>query len=120
VAGIYYETVDGSWNCIPCTGATDGAIIIYDYDRLLGNVEIVMGGFSGKATWLLGENLEWIVDRLSEGRYETAQRVVGAYVVHFSIEPVAAAPNSPPTHPRLAQRPKVIPLDPEVLRSRLE
>ncbi|MCA9056066.1 MAG: helix-turn-helix transcriptional regulator, partial [Planctomycetaceae bacterium] len=42
--GIYYETPDG-WEAVEWKADGDAAIVLYEYDKLKGNVEVVMGGF---------------------------------------------------------------------------
>lgn len=118
-AGIYYETSGGKWEWIPCSETTDGAIIYWDHDKQLGNVEVVMGGFSSLSTLLLGMNVEHIVDHLFPASYETEDRAVGAFVVQFDLAGMKPDVQNQ-TLPQTRCAPTVIRLAPAVLQRRLE
>ncbi|MFV0443947.1 MAG: helix-turn-helix domain-containing protein [Planctomycetaceae bacterium] len=118
-AGIYFETDSGKWDWIPCSETTDAAIIYWDHDKQLGNVEVVMGGFSSLATLLLGMNVEHIVDHLFPASYETEDRAVGAFVVQFDLTGMKPDVQNQ-TLPQTRSAPTVIRLAPAVLQRRLE
>ncbi len=128
VPGIYYETPSGRWECAPWTPEDrDAALVLFDYDRLLGDVEVVMGGFSSRATLLLADRLEQIADfllpeplasnRPGTSAFITERRAVGAFVIEFRLAP-ATDPDSEQL-PVLAQAPTIIALDEKVLARRL-
>ncbi len=56
--GIYYEQADGSWAF--AGGASrghDAALVFYIYRESLGRLEMILSGFSGRATRLLARTL---------------------------------------------------------------
>lgn len=119
-AGIYYETPGKLWECVPCSDTEDAAIVLFDHDRLLGNVEVVMGGFSSMATLLLGTSLEQIADQFFPPPFQTDNRAVGAFIVRFEIAPAEPSDDARSARlPQVARAPTVIPLAAEVLERRL-
>jgi len=56
-AGIYYEGADGKWICCPASGHQDAALVLYVHHLLEGRLEIVMAGFSGRASRSLASSL---------------------------------------------------------------
>jgi hypothetical protein len=129
VPGIYYETEGGVWECAPWTDDRDAALVLYDYDRINGDVEVTLGGFSSRATLLLADHLEQIADALIpeplDGQnskapgWVTNQRAVGAFVIEFRIDTAATAERGD-RMPTAAKAPDIIPLDANVLGRRLE
>lgn len=120
IPGIYYETEGGEWECAPWNDVEDAAIVLLDHDRLLNNVELVMGGFSSRATLMLGDHLEQIVDHLLPATFDTPSRAVGAYVIRFSIpDGTERAAGKPPRHPHSERPPVVIPVARSALERRL-
>jgi DNA-binding Xre family transcriptional regulator len=118
-AGIYFETDRGEWDWVPCSQKTDCAIVYYDHNRRLDNVEVVMGGFSSLATLLLGSTFSDIVDRLYPPAFQSDDRAVGVFVIQFDLtrldfeDPQFALQD-------WSEKPKVIGIDPSVLRRRLD
>ncbi|MEZ6065089.1 MAG: helix-turn-helix transcriptional regulator [Planctomycetaceae bacterium] len=122
-AGIYYELDSGEWECIPSSTTRDAAVVLYEFDTRHRNMEVVMGGFSSDATLALAMHLETIADRLYEGHYQDAERIVGVYVIdlHFTARTrTAPAMAGVSQLPELTQPPEVIPLSSEVIARRLK
>jgi hypothetical protein len=134
--GIYYETPGGAWECAPWSDDRDAALVLYDYDRVYGNVEVTMGGFTARATLMLADRLEQIADSLMpeplglrtrndrdssrSQAYVSRRRAVGAFVIEFLIDNES---QMEPGVDRLLPPPlatNIIPIDPEVLARRLE
>lgn len=119
VPGIYFETEDGHWDCAPWSDTEDAAIVLFDYDRLLGNVELVMGGVSSRATLLLGDHLEQIVDHLLPAPFETNSRAVGVFIIRFRVERETGDGSGPHRAPPCERPPEIIPLAQQTLARRL-
>lgn len=130
-AGIYYETPGGRWEYAPWTlSDRDAALLTFQYDRMRGNVQVLLGGFSSRATLLLAAQLEFITRSLLphtlDGEppyteaYITPQRAVGAFVIEFRIDPTETREQDGIRVPQLTEPPRVIPLQREVLAPRLE
>ncbi len=59
VPGIYYETKTGTWAHIPWSeDEQDGGLVVYRYDRIERKLDMVIGGFTGRATRCLAELLK--------------------------------------------------------------
>lgn len=130
--GIYYETTAG-WECAEWNkDSRDAALIMYDYNRTLGDVEVVMGGFSSRATLLLAERLEQIAGRLlpdtldppESGEdlrdppiYATDSRAIGVFVIEFHLSKPAQTETSDVKRREVVEM-KIIPLSPDVLARR--
>ena len=91
--GIYYELESGQWECCPWTEEQDAAIVFYRFEKTTGNLEMVLGGFSGRATHCLSEYLRNNESDFWPPVYSDDQIHVGAYVVEFDFEGFAK-PNS--------------------------
>jgi len=119
--GIYYETANG-WRFCPSSSREDAALVFYVYHVTQGRLEMVMGGFSGRATHCLGSSLRSIAGRLWPPTYETSQRQVGAFIVRFEFSDADAPSeeNRDPESMYRASKTRVLPLEPRVLRQKLE
>ena len=118
--GIYFETPGGSWSRCLSNEQEDAALVFYVYRVPEARLEIVMGGFSGRATLCLALELRGLMGRLWPPSYDTAGLKVGAFIVRFEFA------NGKPRDPNAARRmyepsrTEVIPLAEEVLKRRLE
>ena len=119
--GIYYEAANG-WTCCPSNKNQDAALVFYAYHVPLARLEMVMGGFSGRATHCLASNLRSITGRLWPPTYDTNELQVGAFVVRFEFGDSAARPEDP-SDTEWMYRPsttEVISLERKVLARKLE
>ena len=112
--GIYYEQADGQWIGCPWSKTADAAIIFYVYRPPVERLEVVLGGFSGRATRGLALALRAWAGKLWPPCYATPQLEIGAFVVKFSFAAEGSAGGS--GQPMV----EVIPLPGEVLKRRLK
>jgi hypothetical protein len=118
--GIYYDTTAG-WECCPSNEREDPALVFYVYHVPQGRLEMVLGGFSGRATHCLALRLPRIVGRLWPPSYDTGELQVGAFVVRFRFDDSDDAPKEDGDTESL-YRPtdtQVVPLDARVLKQRI-
>ena len=119
IPGIHYET-KGGWKALPWDKVNDAAIVLFDHDKLDNNVEVVMGGFSSRATMLLAHHMERLVDDLYPAGFVSDTRAVGVFIIPFRIDPDKDPEWGPGGKvPALTERAEPIPLDAEVLERRL-
>jgi len=111
--GIYYEQADGQWVGCPWSKTTDAAVIFFIYRPPVERLEVVLGGFSGRATRCLAVALRAWAGKLWPPCYATPQLEIGAYVVQFSFDADKSAAGSQPSV-------EVIRLGGEVLKRRLK
>lgn len=117
--GIHYETASGEWVACPWNATQDAAIVFYTFRPALGVLEMVMGGFSGRATRCLADLMVEQSNQLWPPGFVSDDLRVGAVVVQFDFEGVPKPPNE--RNPLEQTRPiatRVIPLDAEVLQRR--
>jgi hypothetical protein len=120
--GIHYETAAG-WTCAPCSRHEDAALVFYAYHVPAGRVEMVLGGFSGRATHCLAAGLPGLVSRLWPPTYDTSELQVGAFVVRFQFGDSTQEPEADELGPGWKYHPtmaKVVPLEANVLKQKLE
>ena len=119
--GIYYEAA-GGWKCCPSSREEDAALVFYVYHVPLGRLEMVMGGFSGRATHCLASSLRAIAGRLWPPSYDTSELQVGAFIVRFEFSDADAQfeDNRDTESMYRATKTQVIPLEAKVLRQKLE
>ncbi len=82
--GIYYEQADGKW---AYAGGQDTALVFYVYRESVGQLEMVLSGFSGRATRLLARTLSNRSEQFWPPVYQENYLQVGAYIVQY--EPAA-------------------------------
>jgi hypothetical protein len=99
--GIYYETRDGSWACVPwTTDGHDAALVFYQYFPALGRLELIAGGFSSRATRFLSQVIAPnLASKFWPPVYETTSLHMGAYLVRFEF-----AGREPPERDILSSR----------------
>jgi hypothetical protein len=78
--GIYYEQADGTW---AYAGGQDTALVFYVYRESLGQLEMVLSGFSGRATRLLARTLANRSEEFWPPVYQENYLQVGAYIVQY-------------------------------------
>ncbi len=86
-AGIYYETENGNWVLANEQGDPEFvAFLFYVYREALGRLEMVLGGFSGRATRALATTLSSRGQEFWENQVIQSGATVGAYIVEFEEE----------------------------------
>ncbi|HUE73670.1 MAG TPA: helix-turn-helix transcriptional regulator [Pirellulaceae bacterium] len=85
--GIYYENSKGKWECCPWDERKQDAAFVFYVDRpSQGVVEMVLGGFSGRATRLLAHHLQRCAEKLWPPVYVGHGLRIGAYIVKFHLK----------------------------------
>ncbi len=113
--GIYYEQDDGSW---AYAGGQDTALVFYIYRESLGRLEMVLSGFSGRATRLLARTLANQGEMFWPPVYQADYLHVGAYIVQYAASGEAVSP-SDILRTDLIASPKVTPLPAAAIARRL-
>jgi hypothetical protein len=82
--GLYYEGPDGVWQYAggDKPGA-EAALVFYIYRESLGRLEMVLSGFSGRATRLLARTLAHRAEDFWPPVYQEKYVQVGAFVVQY-------------------------------------
>ncbi len=114
--GIYYEQADGSWKY---AGGQDTAFVFYIYRESLGRLEMVLSGFSGRATRLLARTLSNRSEEFWPPVYQENYLQVGAYIVQYQSSTEASDPNDI-LRTDVIGTPTITPLPIEAIARRLE
>jgi hypothetical protein len=80
--GFYYEKDDGTWAFAGDNGK-DTALVFYLFREALGRLDMVLSGFSGRATRLLAKTLALRGEEFWPPIYEENGIQVGAYLVKY-------------------------------------
>lgn len=84
--GIYYEDAAGNWiRCGSDNPKEEVAFVFYIHRESQGRLEMVLGGFSGRATRLLARELATRAENFWPPVYEMQGIQVGAFVVKFTL-----------------------------------
>lgn len=81
--GFYYEKDDGTWEFAGGEGK-DTALVFYIFREALGRLDMVLSGFSGRATRLLAKTLAIRGEEFWPPVYEEAGIQIGAYLVQYN------------------------------------
>ncbi len=114
--GIYYETAKGTWEY---AGGQDVALVFYIYRESLGRLEMVMSGFSGRATRLLARMLANRGEEFWPPVYQANYQQVGAFIVKYDAATEASTPDDI-LRTDVVGNPTIIPLSEKVIASRLK
>ena len=114
--GIYYETADGTWKY---AGGQDTALVFYIYRESLGRLEMVLSGFSGRATRLLARTLANRGEDFWPPVYQANYLQVGAYIVQYQAAGEAGHPDDI-LRTDLVGNPTITPLPVEAVTRRLQ
>ncbi len=114
--GIYYERADGTW---AYAGGQDTAFVFYIYRESLGRLEMVLSGFSGRATRLLARTLSSRSEEFWPPVYQENYLQVGAYIVQYQAASEATDPNDI-LRTDIIGTPTVTPLPVEAIAKRLQ
>ncbi len=118
--GIYYETSDGSWDvCTWDANKHDAAVVFYIHRESQGRLEMMLGGYSGRATRLLARMLARRGEEFWPPVYSGHGIQIGAFVVKFKLH------NQPDSDPKtlladLAAESEIIRLAPDVIEKRMQ
>jgi hypothetical protein len=84
--GIYMEAANGKWRRFGSDSPKEEvAFVFYVHRESQGRLEMVLGGFSGRATRLLSRALATRAEDFWPPVYETQGVQVGGFVVQFSL-----------------------------------
>jgi hypothetical protein len=113
--GIYYEQADGTW---AHAGGQDTALVFYIYRESLGRLEMVLSGFSGRATRLLARTLASRGEEFWPPVYQENYLQIGAFIVQYTSPEESNQPNDL-LRTDLTATPTVTPLPVEAIARRL-
>ncbi len=117
--GIYFETHDGSWEyCGWDQPEHDTAFVFYIHRESQGRLEMVLGGFSGRATRLLSRTLASRAEEFWPPIYSKHGIQVGAFIVKYNFSEEEHMPDLLQTD--LIAGTTIIPLDHDVIARRLD
>ncbi len=80
--GFYYEKDDGTW-AYAGGNDKDTALVFYQFREALGRLDMVLSGFSGRATRLLAKTLAIRGEEFWPPVYEQDGVQIGAYLVRY-------------------------------------
>jgi hypothetical protein len=84
--GFYYETADGSWTRAGSNNPKEEvAFVFYVHRESQGRLEMVLGGFSGRATRLLARALATRAEDFWPPVYQMQGMQVGGYMAKFTL-----------------------------------
>jgi hypothetical protein len=118
--GIYYEGEDGRWHLAPANAKEDCAFLCYIHRESQGRLEMVMGGFSGRATRLLARSLATHAEDFWPPIYEGQGIQAGVYIIKFSIAGAMSKKSVDILRTDLTANTRVVPVSRESLRRVLE
>lgn len=117
--GIHFETKAGRWEYCPTNDEEDAAFVVYSYRPHEGAMELVLGGFSGRATGAVALELGDLEGEIWPPNYERDDLRVGMFVIRFRFDKPGKSRHG--VRPILIKptETEVIRLAPEVLQRRL-
>lgn len=84
--GIYFAREPGRWDFLPSNEETDTALVFYCFYKTKQNVEMVWGGYTGRATRCLAKILsDGQADCFWPPAIDDERQSVGAFVVQFDF-----------------------------------
>jgi hypothetical protein len=118
-AGIAYELDDKRWDFCPISETQDAAMVFYVNHPAKETVELVLAGFSGRATGAIATGLSELVGQLWPPTYRQPNLQVGAFIVRYEFPPPSTRHTE--QHPILVEptNVKVVPLSGDVLTRKL-
>ncbi len=119
-AGIYYENKNQTWEyCGWDKPEHDTALVFYIHRESQGRLEMVLGGFSGRATRLLAKTLATGAEGFWPPIYSHHGIQVGAFIVKYTFEDEDVR-QSDLLRTDLVAGTTIIPLDHDVIARRLD
>lgn len=117
--GIYFEREAGDWEYCGWDEPThDTALVFYVHREAQGRLEMVLGGFSGRATRLLARTLASRAEEFWPPIYSKHGIQVGGFIVKYSFANEEQAPDLLQTD--LVADTTIIPLHRDVIARRLD
>ncbi|MFK7737383.1 MAG: helix-turn-helix domain-containing protein [Pirellulaceae bacterium] len=113
--GIYYEQADGTWTY---AGGQDSALVFYIYRESLGRLEMVLSGFSGRATRLLARTLASRSEEFWPPVFQQNYLQIGAFIVKYDALTEASLPDDILRTDEIGN-PTIIPLPTEAIARRM-
>ena len=114
--GFYYEKDDGTW-AYAGGEDKDTALVFYLFREALGRLDMVLSGFSGRATRLLSKTLAIRGEEFWPPVYEEDGTQIGAYLVQYDNT------DTKPTREDLLYNPggaaEIMPLSREAIAKRM-
>lgn len=84
--GIYFETAKGDWKYCPSkTPKEEVAFVFYTHRESQGRLEMVLGGFSGRATRLLARAIATRAEDFWPPNFLTQGIQVGGFIIQFEL-----------------------------------
>ena len=118
-AGIYFETEDGTWqHCSSDDPKQEVAFVFYVHRESQGRLEMVLGGFSGRATRLLARALGTRAQDFWPPQFERHGIQIGAFIVQFDVS--ANKKDSDILRTDLVANSTVTPIAAEAIQRRLQ
>lgn len=118
--GIYYENADQTWEyCGWNRPDNDTALVFYIHRESRGRLEMVLGGYSGRATRLLAKTLATGAEGFWPPIYSKHGIQVGAFIVQYALSGDADHQEDL-LRTDLTARTTIIPLDHDVIARRLD
>jgi hypothetical protein len=118
--GIHVELGGDDWQYFPNDATHDAAVVLYVYRPQEARVEVVFGGYSGRATGCLALALSDLVTEIWPPSYSRAHLKLGAFIIRYEFAEAAPAHLGvqsillPPSHR------EVVPIPADILARRLE
>jgi len=117
--GLYYEQADGKWAFAGGSSqGKDAALVFYIFRESLGRLDMVLSGFSGRATRLLARTLAHRAEDFWPPVFHENYLQVGAFIVQYEASEAVDDPNDILSTDLMANA-KVIPLPGEAIERRL-
>ena len=117
--GFYYEQDDGTWGWAGGGKGHDAALVFYIFREPLGRLEMVLSGFSGRATRLLAKTLASRSEEFWPPVYQQASLSIGAFIVKYETDPEGNQGNSL-LQTDVSAAAKITPISGEAIRRRME
>jgi hypothetical protein len=117
--GLYYEQADGTWTFAGgSSNGKDAALVFYIFRESLGRLDMVLSGFSGRATRLLARTLAHRAEDFWPPVFHENYLQVGAYIVQYQASDEVDDPVDILSTDLMANA-TVIPLPAEAIAKRL-
>lgn len=118
-AGIYFENEEGKWqHCSSDDPNQEVAFVFYVHRESQGRLEMVLGGFSGRATRLLARALGTRAQDFWPPQFERHGIQIGAFIVQFDVSAAKKDPDILRTD--LVATSIVTPISAEAIQRRLQ
>jgi hypothetical protein len=117
--GFYYEQDDGTWTWAGGGQGYDTALVFYIFREPLGRLEMVLSGFSGRATRLLAKTLASRSEEFWPPVYREASLSIGAFIVQYDTDTETRSVDEL-LQTDVSAAAKIFPISGEAIRRRME